>query len=92
VRRSPIRHPVKSHERGGVQVSRYERGKGTRPAQRATVNRSPSSKGYKVTFQYGDSRESHDVDGPTFTQAVIQGTALMTEGGYPTKVIVRRLN
>jgi len=90
-RKSPIKHNVKSHTRTGVQVSRYERGKGSRPAQRTTVRARLGSPDYRVTLYFDVGSESHRVPATTLTDAAQQGIRSIQTPSVPRRMRIRRL-
>lgn len=92
-RKTPYKHPVKSHTRGGVPVKHYERGKGTpEKKQRNTSMRIGKGSEYNVVFIFGDSgRESYNVKSGTATGALSDAVARIQRGSVPYHARVRRL-
>jgi len=92
-RKSPYHHPVRSHTRSGVDVGRYERGKGSAPTRNPVGRpRSQGGAGYTVTLFFGGGSESHDAVGPTFTEAAQQGIRAIETPSIPRRMRIRRLN
>ena len=89
-RKSPIKHLVKPHERAGVQVHKYERGKGVAPRPARVGRRVMPGAGYTVTLIFDGERESHVVPPGTLTDAVTQGINMIRTPTVPRRVQVRR--
>lgn len=90
-RKSPIKHNVKPHERAGIQVHKYERGKGSRPTKRTVVRPRPGSPDYTVTLYFDIGRESHRVPATTFTDAAQQGIKSLQTPEIPRRMKIRRV-
>ena len=89
-RKSPYHHPVKAHERAGVQVSDYERGKGSKPKVRTHVKPSRGRGApYRITVYHGDGSETYEVDAGNYTTALIGGLSQAQGAGAPTHVRIR---
>lgn len=90
-RRTPIRHPVKAHERAGVPVGDYERGKGERriDPRRGRVVGGVSD--YVVSISYvGEESESFSVDAKNFGVALKEGIELREKPLPPQVIRLRR--
>lgn len=87
-RKTAYRHPVKSHTRNGVKVRRYERGKGTAPAQTRVKPAPRRLSGYSVTVYYGDTQEPYTVPGRTLTDAARNVLGVVSD--VPRRMVLRR--
>jgi len=90
-RRSPYRHPVKSHTRAGVHVNNYERGKGGKPIQRATARPRRGSPDYTVKLYFDVGSESHNVPATNFTDAAQQGIRSLQTPQIPRRMRIKRV-
>ena len=89
-RKSPYRHPVKSHVRSGNRVTNYERGKGKKAG-----NPSPSRGGgggvrYSVQVFYPSGSEAHNVGSSTYVGALKSGLNRLETEDAPIRVHLRR--
>jgi len=89
-RRSPYRHPVKSHTRAGVKVRKYERGKGVKPTRRTTVRRGKGDPGCTVKLYFDVGNESHSVPATNFAVAAKQGIQSLQTPQIPRRMRIRR--
>ena len=90
-RKSPIKHLVRSHQRSGIPVGHYERGKGSKPTQRTTVRPRLGSPDYRVTLYFDVGSESHRVPATTLTDAAQQGIRSIQTPKVPRRMRIRRL-
>jgi len=89
-RRSPYRHPVRSHIRSGVEVKKYERGKGSKP-KRTQRTRIPARGGdFTVIVFFDGERESHPVKAKTYTDALNSGLNRIQTPEIPQRIRIRR--
>ena len=89
-RKPPYRHPVRSHNRNGVRVKRYKRGKG-RKSRKSSPIRGRAS-GFSLTIDYpGEASEIVNVSAGTYTGAVREGFKRTAIPKLPNRVVVRRL-
>ena len=89
-RKSPYRHPVKSHVRSGNTVTNYVRGKGKKAG-----NPSPSRAGgggvkYRVQIFYPSGSESYGVEGTTYVGALKSGLTHLETDATPSRVHLKR--
>lgn len=89
-RKSPYRHPVRRHIRSGVEVKRYDRGKGSKPKQ-ASKTRTPLKGGdFTVLIYFDSERESHPVRAKTYTAALNAGLGMIQTPEIPDRIRIRR--
>lgn len=88
-RKSPYRHPVRSHTRSGIHVGKYERGKGSKPKPR---RRDPSTgKKFTVIAHFGRGRESLPVRANTYSTALREGLGMIQTPEIPDRIMIRRI-
>jgi hypothetical protein len=75
-RRSPYRHPVKSHLREGRRVHKYVRGEGSAP--RRVIGSHAGGGGYSVTVEGGGRSESFTVQAGGLPEAMSTGLGRAT--------------
>ena len=91
-RKSPFKHKVKSHTRGGIQVSSYERGSG-KPKKEAAAGAAASSfkSGYNVTFFLGNAKETYNVAAGNLTAALRAAVPMIQRPIVPKHAQIRRI-
>lgn len=87
MRKSPIKHHVRSHTRVGVRVHDYERGSGHRPAK-PTLSHFQSSSKFSVTIKYLDesANERYQITAPNFETAIFNAMDQRRNISTPTVV------
>lgn len=91
-RKTPYKHPVKTHKRRGKTVNKYERGKGDKvnKARRSrVVGGNPSSLEYAVTVTYIGSSEQLSVDARNYLGALDMGLENRDKIERPTSIRIR---
>ena len=89
-RKSPIKHEVRPHERSGITVHKYERGKGGKPSRRTVVRPRLGSPDYLVTLYFDVGSESHRFPATTLTDAAQQGIRSLQTPKIPRRMRIRR--
>jgi len=89
-RKSPYRHPVKSHTRSGIKVSHYERGKGSKPKQPLRIRKPLNGGDFTVIVFFDGERESHPVKAKTYTDALNSGLNRIQTPEIPQRIRIRR--
>lgn len=92
-RKSPYRHDVSGYRRyDGVQVTQYQRGKGSKPREMRTT-RIPHNSGtkYSITFRFPDGEtETYNASG-TLTNAVREALSMIQRPMVPKSLTWRML-
>ena len=102
-RKGPIRHPVKSHIRSGVRVSKHEKGFGKLAKKakkrladqkvRLSKQRVARVSGFNVSLFFSDKpRETVNVGGNTYTAGTKNGLSSMKTPAVPVRMQIRRRN
>jgi len=91
-RKSPYRHPVKSHIRDGKRIERYIRGSGDKPRVSSKRGNVGHGAGYSVVWLYPDgTREGGRVRSGSPVEAAGAAVGLLSRG-VPVKLTIRRGN
>jgi len=88
-RKSPYRHPVRSHTRSGVKVGKYERGKGPKPKPPSRTHPSMQG-GFTVSLYFDHESESHSVRAKTYVMALNAGLGMIQTSEIPDRIRIRR--
>lgn len=89
-RKSPVKHPVSGHYRGGKWIDKYTRGQGEKPRS-TRKSRRRSGTTYNVTFIFPDgSTETYNAQG-TATGALRDAISNIQRPMIPERAILRRL-
>ena len=94
-RKRPVEHPVKSHIRSGVRVSKHKKGSGKRAEKvQRRLNRPSRSgrvSGFNVSLFFADKpRETVNVGESNYTAGVRAGLMKMDTPAIPERVQIRR--
>ena len=89
-RKTPYRHPVKSHVRSGNRVTNYERGKGNKPKGASKSSLGRGGVNYSVQVFYPSGSESYSVGGATYVGALKSGLSHLDADGTPYRVHLKR--
>jgi len=89
-RKSPYKHPVKSHVRSGMKVKKYERGQGNRPNNSTSREVGRGGVNYGVQVFYPGGSESYSVEGATYVGALKSGLVRMKAEAAPYRVHLKR--
>ena len=89
-RKTPYKHPVKTHVRSGVKVKNYERGKGNKPKDSSSNILGGRGVNYRVQVFYPSGSEAHKVGGSTYVGALKSGLNHLQADGTPYRVHLKR--
>jgi len=89
-RKTPYKHPVKTHIRSGAKVRNYERGKGRKSKDSSLKRLGGGGVNYRVQVFYPSGSESHNVGGVTYVGALKSGLTYLQAEGAPYRVHLKR--
>jgi len=89
-RKTPYKHPVKTHVRGGSKVRNYKRGKGRKPKVLGSIRQGRGGVKYRVQVFHSQGAEAYNVDGTTYVGALKAGLRHLQDRGAPYRVHLKR--